>query len=95
MKSDKYSFIQELCEKLNHRINRTIRLSRLFESISIFQLCLELISKKKVRSSELVNLLGFSSSSVAFIIKILLLTHQISHILSEEVQQIILALSNY
>lgn len=52
-------------------------------------MCLNSIIKTKGNSTEIINYLGFSSSSVVFIIKILLLTHESDHPFSEHVENIV------
>ena len=81
--SNKYEFIDYIYNMVvNNRAKRTIRISRLIESLSIFQICLNLIQGneknklRKLRSPEIVNLLGFSCANVVFYIKLLMSFHK-------------------
>lgn len=72
--SEKYDFIEELMEVLSFRAMKVIRGSRLMEYLSVLLCCLE-SWMHRCGKAEIINLLGFSASSLVFIVRIFTLTH--------------------
>lgn len=94
--SEKYEWLHELCELLvEKRSQRTVRMSRLLENLSIFETCLNSIQRKRENSAEIINFLGYSSSSVIFIIKLLFTTHETAFTLSERTLKILTSINEF
>jgi hypothetical protein len=92
--SSRLEFVNGIAEDGDTHLHRSVRASRILENFSVFVTCLNSFPHRKVWPADVINYLGYSSSSIVFLIKILLLTHE-SCSFSEDTTIIIDSINNF
>lgn len=74
--SNVFETLSEAISKINiKRLTKSIKMAKMLENLSIVYIALELTKKQKIKESHIVNFIGYCTSNIIFIIKILHLVH--------------------